>query len=368
MARKKTNLGSRVNPKNLEEQLKEHRRKVDFDTFDILLQQLLQQVEDGTIDVAPAYQRQYRWGDVRASQLIESLFLGIPVPSLFMAADDDGTWELVDGLQRLTAVAKFAGSPKLQEKMGLEALRLSGLEKLESYNDCTFGELPPALRLQFLRRSLKVVTLSDKSDRIVRFDLFERLNRGGIDLSPQEIRQCVFRGEFADHLEKMSANKNFRKVLRLNREQERDATREECVLRFYAYLHRYKSFDHLVGEFLNKYMEAASKNFNFVEGREIFEETFDLLADVFPNGLRRAGRQSGSTSLVLYDAVVVGAALAVQKTHMLKGTRNTKKWLSHSDLHRHTTGATNNRPAVKFRIEFCRDRFLGIPSPPVAND
>jgi hypothetical protein len=85
----------------LVEQLKDQRRTVDFDTFDIIVQQLLTMLRDGAIDIAPVYQRQFRWDEVRCSQLIESFFLGIPVPSLFMASNPDATWELVDGVQRI---------------------------------------------------------------------------------------------------------------------------------------------------------------------------------------------------------------------------------------------------------------------------
>lgn len=82
---------------NLGEQLQEQRRSVDFDTYDISVQQLLSMLKSKAIDIAPVYQRQFRWDTKRSSQLIESLFLGIPIPSLFMATNKDGTWELVDG-------------------------------------------------------------------------------------------------------------------------------------------------------------------------------------------------------------------------------------------------------------------------------
>jgi uncharacterized protein with ParB-like and HNH nuclease domain len=83
-----------------------------------------------TIDVAPAYQRQFRWDDVRCSQLVESFLLGIPVPSLFMATNANATWELVDGVQRISAIVMFAGSDELRARMGISApLRLCGLQK-----------------------------------------------------------------------------------------------------------------------------------------------------------------------------------------------------------------------------------------------
>jgi hypothetical protein len=347
----------------LDEELRQQRRKVDFDTFDIVLQQLLQMLVDEDIDIAPAYQRQYRWDDVRASQLVESLFLGIPIPSLFMASNEDSTWELVDGLQRLTAVTKFCGDADSRKVVNQPIpLRLEGLKKLKSFNGLSFYDLPITIQKQFHRRAFKVVTLSDKSDKIVRFDLFERLNRGGIRLSPQEIRHCVLRGKFADFLEEMAKNKSFRRVVRLKSDQERDATREECVLRFFAYLHDRKSFEHLVDEFLTSYMEKADKSFDYEKGRDEFEGTFSALAKVFPHGLRRKKKKTGVTSLVLFEAISVGAALAIKKSGEIE-SGHVDKWLGHESLQKWTTGATNNRPAVDGRIGFCRDRFLGMPVP-----
>ncbi len=357
MAKKKRKLAI---DSGFSDELRLQRRKVDFDTFDIVLQQLLTMIEEKDIDIAPDYQRQYRWGDVRASQLVESLFLGIPIPSLFMATNDDGSWELVDGLQRLTAVAKFCASPKCRSIVNQpKPLRLEGLKKLVKFNGYLFSELPETIQRQFRKRALKVVTLNDKSDEVVRFDLFERLNRGGIALSPQEIRHCVFRGDFAEFLHEKSQNKDFRTVLRLKSDQETDATPEECVLRFFAYLHDRKHFVHLVDEFLTDFMKRSNQEFDYPTAEAEFNITFSKLAAAFPNGLRRARKKTGVTSLVLFEAVAVGAALAIRKSDTIDAS-SIDEWLDHADLHKWTTGATNNRPAVDGRIRFCRDRFLGL--------
>lgn len=164
----------------LETQLRKQRRKVDFDTFDVMVQQLLTMLQSNAIDVAPVYQRQFRWDPKRCSQLIESIILGIPVPSLFMATNKDGTWELVDGVQRLSTLVMFAGSDELRKKLKIKGpLPLQDLSKLTELKKLTFSELPQSLQLHFMTRPIKVVTLSDKSDKVVRFDLFERLNTGG---------------------------------------------------------------------------------------------------------------------------------------------------------------------------------------------
>lgn len=349
-----------ADPALIMDELQTLRRKVDFDTFDVLLQQLLTMIGSNAIKVAPAYQRQFRWESSRCSQLIESIFLGIPVPSLFMATDLDGTWELVDGVQRISAIVKFCGGKELREKMKLNGeLVLEGLEKLEHFNGLKFHELPANVQLQFHTRPIKIVTLSDKSDEIVRFDLFERLNRGGVNLSDQEIRDCVFRGAFADLLEELAKDQNFSHVIRLTPLQRRDGTKEECVLRFFAFFHRYKKFVHSVRDFLNDYMKSARRKFDYKAGEKLFRDTFLQLANALQHGIVRPGKwKRDTTPLNLFEGIAVGAALAIKKSGKLGGG-DPYKWMRDTELYNATTGATNNPSAVKKRIEYCRDRFLG---------
>jgi hypothetical protein len=353
-------MGAFPTAEELTQQLGEQRRTVDFDTFDIQVQELLRMLKDGEISVAPVYQRQFRWDPERCSELIESLLLGIPIPNLFMATNSDSTWEVVDGVQRLSSIVKFAGGDELRAKLNLgDALRLENLKKIGKFNHAKFEDLPPSIQLHFRTRPLKVVTLNDKSDKIVRIDLFERLNTGGIELTNQEIRDCVFYGPFANLLDKLGKEQHFQTVLLLTKKQEGDGTREECVLRYFAFLDRYKKFDHSVKEFLDSYMRDSSKSFTAVPHELEFNRVFSELAKAFPKGLLRPGGK-GRTPLNLYEGIAVGAALALrEKDHL--NLRGLKDWLDCEELRSYTTGATNDRAAVKGRIEFCRDRFLGEP-------
>lgn len=347
-----------VPTETIAEQLATQRRKVDFDTFDIIVQQLVDMVGSSAIDVAPVYQRQFRWDELKRSHLIESVFLGVPVPSLFMATNRDGSWELVDGVQRLSTLVQYAGSKGARKKLNLpDPLVLNGLEKLSTLNNTRFKDLPESLQLHFNYRPIKVITLSDKSDLVVRFDLFERLNTGGVALSNQEIRACIYRGQFANFLERMAKEKNFRRVVRLTQAQERDGTREECVLRFFAFLHRYRKFEHSVLSFLNDYMADANKAFDYEQAEKLFVETFKQLRSDLSNGIVR-GPKKKLTPINLFEGVAVGAALAIKANGKLV-TKNTKRWIGSAELKRYTTGGTNNRPSVVGRIEYCRDRFLG---------
>lgn len=341
---------------DLNAELMEQKMKVDFNSYDLSVKELLSMVDDNLLNIAPDYQRQFRWDEERQSSLIESLFLGIPVPSLFTATNADGTWELIDGVQRLSTIICFVGEKKIRDKVNAkhsEKLCLKGLSKLKDFNGKKFKDLPIGLQNKLKLTSIKVTTLSDKSDKDVRFDLFERLNKGGVNLTPQEIRSCVYRGGFNDFIKELSNDSNFRECVHLSYAHENDGTREELVLRFFAYLYDIDSFNHSVKDFLNEYMEKADKNFHYSNNDKIFRDVFRILNAALPNGITK-GRKN--TPLNLFEAVSVGAAMA----YINKGKINTKgiqQWLTDKELLKYITGATNSKPRVNGRIDFCRNKF-----------
>jgi len=345
---------------NIDAQLNDQKRKVDFNTYDLSVKELVSMFNDGIIDVAPEYQRQFRWKDDRQSNLIESIFLGIPIPSLFMATNPDNTWELIDGVQRLSSIIRFCGDQnainKLQETQveRVTNLKLSELNKLTTFNNKKFSDLPRSIQLDFLLKPLKVITLSDKSDLNVRFDLFERLNTGGVSLSDQEIRSCIYRGKFNDFIKTLSNYENFKKTVILTKAMEMDGTREEFILRFFAFLNNYENFDHSVVDFLNNYMMFASKsgNFDYSNGENLFKRTFDELSKI-SNGI---SRKQKTTPVNLFEGVAVGAALAYKEKNSIN-LNNVTQWMVSDELRKFTTGATNTKAKVKGRIEYCKEKF-----------
>lgn len=340
---------------NLLEQLEKERRRVDFDSFDISVKELVSMAEGKIIDIAPEYQRQFRWPVYNQSRFLESVFLGIPIPSLFMAANKDGSWELIDGVQRLNSLIHFVGNEDQLIKFGFEnRLTLGSLDVLTEFNGKTFIQLPNSLQLKFMLRPLKVTTLSDKSDMKVRFDLFERLNTGGIRLTDQEIRACVFRGRFNDLLIELSQDGNFKKVVNLPKSKESDGTREELVLKFFGYFYDRDNFVHSVVGFLNDYMSKASLNFDYRHGREIFERTFAELSQELPEGIKRGSRKL--TPINLYEAISVGAADIINLNGNILG-KNVQEWISNPELTRLTSGATNSNRRLNDRINYCSERF-----------
>lgn len=339
---------------DLENQLNMQKRKVDFNSYDISVKEIISMIVEGIIDIAPEYQRHFRWEEPRQSTLIESVFLGIPIPNIFMATNTDGTWELIDGVQRICSIVNFVGDPEAMKKVNLKKpLKLEELKKLTYFNDKYFKDLPRTIQLGFLLAPLKVTTLSDKSDLGVRFDLFERLNTGGVKLTNQEIRSCIYRGPFNDFLKKLAKNKDFHNVVHLSPAQENDGTREELVLRFFAYLYNYKNFDHSVVDFLNDYMKSANQVFAYDKNERIFNYVFKSLKAALPNGISKSRK---TTPLNLYEAVSVGAALTYIKKKKIN-TAGIEELIKSQELHQYTTGSTNQKSKVIARIEYCQRNF-----------
>lgn len=349
-----------VDPARQRAQLTAQRHKVDFDSYDVTVDELVRRVGSNRIEIAPAYQRQFRWDVERQSQLVESLLLGIPVPSLFMAtnvnADTGVTWEVVDGLQRLLSLVNFLGDPETRTNARLEGAptRLTGLEKLTELEGLSARELPTDILTGLLDRPIKVIVLNDKSDLKVRFDLFERLNTGGIKLTDQEVRASVFMGEFIDLLDELAATPEFETVVVLGRAQQQDGTAQEYVLRFFAFADRYRAFDHSVRDFLNDYCADGAERPRRSARTNQFLTTFQFLARCFPNGLKS---RKGTTPVNLFEGVSVGAHLALLQNPALELPRSLE-WLKSDEIKQMTTGATNNRTRVSGRIELSRDHFL----------
>lgn len=337
---------------SMQSQLETKRKTVSFDSYDLSVRQVLDMVESGDIFVPPEYQRQFIWDAERQSVLIESVLLGIPVPSLFMAMNADSTWEVVDGVQRLGSLSHFVGTEGLLEKIQRDKpLVINGLEKLDAFNDAGFEDFPKSMQLQFLTRPIRVTVLNDRSDLAVRFDLFERLNTGGVSLTDQEIRNCVYRGSYNDDLKLLSLSDRFRSVVKISNKNHSNGTYEELALRFFTYLDRYNYFNHAVKEFLNGYMDDVRHQVITQPDKQLFEQVMNVLSEAFPNGINRG---KGVTPVNLFEALSVGVALAIKQGKNIDPLK-LRPLVYDETLKRFTGAGSNQKKFVVGRIEYVRD-------------
>jgi hypothetical protein len=337
---------------DVKEQIDLKRARVDVDHFDLTVREVVRLATERELHRAPLYQRKFRWNEETESRLIESLFLGLPVPSLFVAANPEGTWELVDGLQRVSTLLHFAApSHEVLADIGRGApLVLEGLEEIPGLNGLEYVDLPEPVALGFMKRLIRVTVLSDKSDFEVRFDLFERLNRGGIALTPQEVRSCVYQGPFNDLLRELAGNPEYLSLLKLQKKHQEDGTAEEIVLKFFAYLHDREHFDGAVTAFLNSYMGKATTDFSIEDGRALFIQVVAELSHLLDGPILRAGY--GLTPVNQLEAILVGAAEVLSHQEHLESPP--EGWLNDEELVAASTKGTNTASMLNRRIERAR--------------
>ena len=210
--------------------------KIDVITQARTVDLLLTRLKEGELDLSPDFQRRANiWDNDRKSSLVESMLLRIPIPSLYMSEDREGNYTVVDGLQRVCAIAHFVDVTSLNKavKARLLPLRLTNLQSFE-YKDKTFAELPRPLqrRIKETELTLHVIRASTPGD--VKFNIFSRINQGGLPLTAQEIRNAVYKGLWREKVRNMAESKIFRTATsnRIKGERMEDM---ELVLRFVAH-------------------------------------------------------------------------------------------------------------------------------------
>lgn len=160
-------------------------RRIVTQPYDLSLATLITQWKQDEL-IVPEMQREYVWDNGRASRLIESLILNIPVPPIYFAERADSVLEVVDGHQRVRSIVRYMNNE----------FALSGLGILSEYMGLRFHHLPEREQRFLTTRSLRTIVIGHDSHPNMKFEVFERLNTGGIALNAQELRNSLYRGSF----------------------------------------------------------------------------------------------------------------------------------------------------------------------------
>ncbi|MEY8430531.1 DUF262 domain-containing protein [Lachnospiraceae bacterium 48-42] len=246
--------------------------KIRVDQQMLSVKYMLELMEQNLIELNPGYQRRRVWKDnKKKSLLIESLMLRIPIPAFYFYENEDGEYQVIDGQQRLTTIKEFVDGE----------FRLSGLEYLgKEYNKRKFKDLDTKYIQRIYRTQIAVNILDARSPKNVIYDIFRRVNTGGVNLNPQEMRNALCKQEVRDFLVKSTRNENYVMATR-GRVKDDRMDSQELVLRFYAF---YKAYNYEKNILYYDYpniaamLDDAIENLNkmSLEKREKLFQKFDL--------------------------------------------------------------------------------------------
>lgn len=205
----------------------------------------------GRLILQPDFQRQYVWDRKKASRLIESVLLRVPLPIIYLSEQQDSKEYVIDGQQRLTSLFSFIDG----QFPGGEPFKLIGLTAYKELNKKSFAELDEDMQNRIQDYNLRTVTLLKQSDPDLKFEIFERLNTGSEPLNDMELRNCVYRGTYNGLLKDLASEPDFRALLGLKAPDKRMRD-VELVLRFAAFFHfTYLNYDPPMKRFYNQDME-----------------------------------------------------------------------------------------------------------------
>lgn len=208
--------------KNLNNYLEDMTKNYKQERYSMSIRELLSMFSDNAINLSPVYQRVFRWDNILASKLIESILLGIPLPPIFVSVRN-GIWDIVDGVQRISSILWFCGKLNTEDKKGF--LKLTGLDILEELNGYDYQQLKKisyaSLFKLFDYRRIDVNLLTSE-DTDSEYELFSRLNTAGLTLSAQEIRNFLIAKlniNLYNDLRKFSSNELTNSVLTISQKQ-----------------------------------------------------------------------------------------------------------------------------------------------------
>jgi len=303
---------------------------IDYD-----VQGLVKRLIDGDI-LIPRFQRGFVWSLKEASRFIESLLFGLPVPNIFLSEEPDTQRLLVvDGQQRLTTLRCFyEGLWPLTKREFVIKRRLDN----------------SSLRASIIKQE------QPSEDNSSIFHIFERLNTGGVSLTPHEIRAAIYHGKFSDLINELNKNKQWREIYGLENRLMRD---QELILRFFAFYYNAQNYETPMKEFLNKFM-ARNRDLSKYSGESLSLLFSKSIAIIHKSVGKRAFRPSRAINIAVFDAVMVGITRRLQAgtAPSVDGIRSSYNLLLSSqdflDVTQHSTGHPNN---VRSRLDLATSAF-----------
>lgn len=311
----------------LQEEIEQRSKEIFTDSYPMSIGELMNLYTDNELDIHPEFQRFFRWEIDQKSKFIESLFLGIPIPSIFVSQRDDGVWDVIDGLQRLSTIFQFVGILKdendelilpdpLTETKYLPSLK----NKKWNDKDNPINSLTPSQRLLLKRQKIDIKILKHNSDPQVKYELFQRINSLGTHLSDQELRNCVLimvDKSFYNWILELSQTEDFQNCVSLSDKDISEQYDIELVLRFCIFkninMEEIGADKKNISDFITeKSIKFTNQEiFNREYEKNVFKKTFELLNNIlgertFKRYNKEKDKFEGKFLVTTFEAISIG--------------------------------------------------------------
>lgn len=325
----------------LQQEIEEKSRKIFRDSYQMSIGELINLYRDGELDIHPEFQRVFRWNDFQKTKLIESIMLNIPIPPIFVSQDENGVWDVIDGVQRLSTIFQFVGILKDEDGNKIEKLKLLRTDYLPSFDsvqwesECVEKSFSPEQRLFFKRSRIDINIVKKESDPNTKYELFQRLNTGGSFLSDQEVRSCLMvmtNRDYYKFIVSLAQNEDFKITVPITDRKIDEQYLLELILRllvpFVLRNGETNAFQE-ISDLLDKMtIKLCQENADKDDIEKSFHETFKILSKVKGEGVFKSfkdGRHSGPFLTTAYQAIAYGVFCNINEIEMI----NDKEiWLS----------------------------------------
>jgi hypothetical protein len=312
---------------SLDQEIESKRAEIRSDGYPMSIGELINIYRDGELDIHPEFQRFYRWNDHQKSRLIESILLGIPLPSIFVSQREDGVWDVIDGLQRLATIFQLVGHLKDEKGNPVDPLMLKGTKYLPSLEGRIWEAEDPSLSIGstnqlIIRRSkIDVKVILRESSESTKYELFQRLNTGGSFLSEQEVRNVILimvNREAYQWVRDLADDDNFQTCVALSDRQRSEQYHLELVVRFLVFRNLEEQELRAmgdIGDFLTDRIVKMAECDTFqeikAEEEHAFRFTFETLAkSLSDSSFRRfdqdKGRYLGGFLISAFEPLAIG--------------------------------------------------------------
>jgi Protein of unknown function DUF262 len=258
-------------------------RKLVTQSYDLSVSTLIDQWNDKIL-ILPEIQREFVWSNAKASRLIESLLLNLPIPVIYLAEAPEDRYEVIDGHQRVASIARFVANE----------FKLSGLQVISDaeHRGKRFHQLPMSHQRRLRTRVIRAIIITDESHPSMKFEVFERLNAGSVSLNAQEIRNSTYRGKFMNRVKSdWVMNNDFRSCINTKAPRARMVD-HELVIRVLALRQNLSSYRPPLPRFLNEYCRTANL---------FTQEQLDHIGEVFARAAKNVRTVYGPNAFRLTD-------------------------------------------------------------------